>query len=134
MQEVAGAFNIGGMLLVGIMLGFVLLSFVFFGNRYYAVYRMDASGIYHEGSRGHDEGKRGITLRCKPFPVTGAVVRVRTKSKLLPWHKVDRFQEIPSMRVIILRRSFWHMLRLHMPDAETYAAVADFLAQRLKRV
>ena len=38
------------------------------------------------------------------------------------------------MRVIILRRSFWHMLRLHMPDAETYAAVADFLAQRLKRV
>jgi len=134
MHEVAAAFNIGGMLLVGIMLGFVLLSFVFFGNRYYAVYRMDAAGIYHEGSRGHDEGKRGVSLRCKPFPVTGAVTRVRTKSKLLPWHNVDRFQEIPSMRVIILRRSFWHMLRLHMPDAETYDAVAAFLAQRLKQV
>lgn len=133
LREVAAAFNIGALLLGGIVLGFVLLAFLFFGNRYYAVYRLDAAGIYHEGSRGHDQARRGICLCCKPYPVTGEVARARTKSKLLPWDKVDRFQEIPSMRVIILRRKFWHMLRLHMPDVETYAAVASFLAERLKK-
>jgi hypothetical protein len=133
MQEVAAAFHIGGMLIGGIMAGFVALAFLFFGNRYYAVYRMDATGVYHEGSRGHDAAGGLFSFRCKPYPVTGAVTRSRTRSRQLPWEKVDRFQAIPSMHVIILRRKFWHMLRLYMPDEKTYEAVAAFLAKRLQQ-
>ena len=134
LADVEQALAVGGMLLAAAMVGFVLMSLLFFGNRYYAVYRIDAGGIYHEGRRGRDESGGLISLRCKPYPVTGAVASSGgVRSRHLSWEKVDHFQDIPSMRVVILRRGRWHLLRLYTPDAETHARVTACLSARLGR-
>jgi hypothetical protein len=109
------------------------MGVVFFGNRYFAVYRMDGDGVYYEGSRGSDGSGAWFTLRARPYPVAGGIRAGRTRSRRLPWEKADRFQEIASMRVIVLRRGRWHLLRLYMPDAATHERVAAFLSRRLRR-
>ncbi len=131
--EAAASLSIGAMILVGVMAGFVALVSIFFGNRYYSVYRMDAGGIYHEGSRGGDGRGEWLTLRMRPYPVVGTVRAERTRSRYLQWDKVDRFHAIASMRTILLRRGFWHLLRLYLPDDETYRQAVALLAMRLNQ-
>lgn len=132
MTEISAALGIGAMILGGTMAGFVAMAFIFFGNRYFAVYRMDEAGVYHEGSRGHDASGKWFSFGLKPYPVQGEVTKARTRSRHLFWEKVDRFQSIPSMRVIVLRRGFWHLLRLYLPDAATYEQAVAFLKERLR--
>ncbi|WP_353120310.1 hypothetical protein [Nitratidesulfovibrio sp.] len=117
---------------VAIVIGFAAIAVLFFDNRYFALYQMDSGGIYHEGTRGHSEGDTVLCRNVLPYPVAGAVRARRTRSRYLPWEKVRSFQSVPSLRVIILRRGFWHMLHLYMPSAETHETVARYLATRLK--
>ena len=132
-QEIVVAISTGGLLMAGVMAGFIAISFVFFSNRYYSVYRMDSVGVYHEGSRGKDERREWLSLRVKPYPVIGQITPERTRSKHLLWEKVDRYHGIPSMRTIILRRGMWHLLRLYMPDDATYRKAMEFLSQNLQK-
>ena len=132
--DLSASLRIAGMVLLALMAGFIGVSTLFFRNRYYATYHMDSSGIYHEGTRGNDERKELFCLRLRPFPVVGAVSADRTRSRFLTWDKVDRFQDIASMRVILLRRKRWHMLRLYTPDAEIHGKVVSYLAQRLRQI
>jgi len=126
--------RIAGMVLLAVMAGFVGISILFFDNKYYATFHMDPSGIYHEGTRGRDEHKGLFCLRIRPFPVVGVVRAERTRSRFLVWDKVDRFQDIASMRVIVLQRGRWHMLRLYTPNATTHDEVVRYLAGRLRQV
>jgi len=116
---------------LGIMAGYVVFALFAFGNRYFALYQFDADGIYHESSRGTEKGGQRGFWRMRPYPVTGEVLATRTKDRTLAWEKVDRFQHIPSMRVIHLKRGFWHMLRLYTPDDETHSQVVRYLEERL---
>ena len=132
--DISNSLSIAGMVLLAVMAGFLCISVLFFGNKYYATYDMDLNGIYHEGTRGHDERKELFCLRLCPFPVVGAVCASRVRSRYMTWDKVDRFQEIGSMRVILLQRGRWHMLRLYMPDAEIHGKVVRYLAERLRQI
>jgi hypothetical protein len=134
MGDVVGALQISGMILAGVIAGFIVMAVVFFGNRYFAVYRIEEDGVYYESSRGSDGSGAWFTLRARPYPVTGDIKADRTCSRHLPWEKADRFQEIASMRVIMLRRGRRHLLRLYMPDAATHERVTAVLPQRLRRV
>ena len=134
MAEIQAAVSISGMALAAVMAGFIAMALLFFGNRYYAVYRIDGSGVYYEGSRGRDERKGWLCLRARAFPVVGAVTARRTRSRHLVWEKMDSFQDIASMRVIILRRGRWQLLRLYTPDAATHAGVIEALSTKLRRV
>lgn len=134
MAEIRAAFSVSGMALAAVMVGFIAMALLFFGNRYYAVYRIDASGVYYEGSRGRDERKGWLCLRAKAFPVVGAVRARRTRSRHLLWEKMDSFQDIASMRVIILRRGRWQLLRLYTPDAATHVRVVEVLSKKLRKV
>jgi hypothetical protein len=69
----------------------------------------------------------------RPFPVMGEVKAVRTRSRTLSWEKIDSFKDIRSMRVIILKRNFWHMMHLYTPDTACHATVAHYLSERLDR-
>ena len=133
-EDITNALSVAGMALLAVIAGFIGISVLFFGNKYYATYHMDSNGIYHEGARGNDECTAWFCLRLRPFPVIGAVKSDRTRSRHLTWAKVDRFQNIASMRVILLRRGRWHMLRLYSPDAETHGKVAEYLAERLRQI
>lgn len=125
--DITAALEVSALVLGAVMTGFLLLAFLFFSNRYFATFHMDPNGIYHEGSRGTDERGEWFCLRIRPYPVAGAIKAARTRSRHLRWDKVDSFQDIPGMRVIILRRGIWHMLRLYTPDAPTHEAVVRFL-------
>lgn len=132
--DIVDSAAMAGLVLLAVIAGFIGISLLFFGNRYYAAYHLDPSGIYHEGTRGSDERKALFCLRLRPFPVVGAISAARTRSRHLPWNKVDRFQDIASMRVILLRRGHWHMLRLYTPDTETHDKVVQYLAERLRQI
>lgn len=131
LTDIRTAFSVAGLVFSGILAGFAFLVIMFFGNRYFAAYRMDATGIYYESSRGEDENSTLLSLAARPFPVTGTIKAGSTKSRELPWDKVDRFQAIPSMRVIVLRRGMWHMMRLYLPDETTFNQVERRLETRL---
>ena len=133
-EDIATSLHVAGFVLLGVMIGFIGISVLFLNNRYYAMYHMDHSGIYHEGTRGTDESNELFCLRFRPFPVIGTVRTNSTRSRNLTWDKVDRFQDISSMRVFLLRRNFWHLLRLYTPDAETHDKVARYLAEHLRQV
>ena len=134
-QDIFDALGVAAMVLAAIVAGFLLLVFVFFGNRYYTTYHLDSSGVYHEGSRGKDGRKEFFSLRAKPYPVVGTMVASRTRGRHLIWEKVDGFQNIPGLRVLLLRRGVWHMARLYTPDESTHEKVAQYLRRRgLKEV
>lgn len=126
-EDVKNSFGAAAVVLLGIVGGFVGVSVLFFGNRYFVTYQMDSDGIYHEGTRGRDERTSSLCLRMRPFPVLGSLTASLTRSRYLTWDKVDRFQKFDPMRVVTLSRGRWHMLRMYMPDAATYELVTDFL-------
>ena len=132
-EDAATALAVSGLVFLAILGGLVFVSVVFFGNRYFAVYRADSSGMYHEGSRGRD-GRKGLFTHWKAMPVAGAVEAARTHGRFMPWEKADRFHDLPAMRAIVLKRGFWHILRLYTPDADTHERVARYLEGRLKKV
>lgn len=129
--DITAALKVSALVLSAVMTGFLLLTVLFFSNRYFATFHMDSKGIYHEGSRGADERGEWFCLRIRPYPVVGAIKATKTRSRHLLWDKVDSFQNLPCMRVIILRRGIWHMLRLYTPDVTTHEAVVQFLTDFL---
>lgn len=132
-EDVYTSLRAAAFVALAILAAFLLVSLVFFDNRYFAVYQLDSGGIYHESSRGTDEKRVMLYLKTRPGPVAGSVKAGRTRSRHLPWEKTDRFQPIPAMRVIVLRRGIWHMMRLYLPDDATFAKAEEFLAGRLKK-
>lgn len=134
-QDIFDSLGVALMVLIAIVTGFLVLVFVFFNNRYFTTYHLDSSGVYHEGSRGGDEREEFFSLHVKPYPVVGTMTASRTRGRHLIWEKVDRFQNIPGMRVLLLRRGMWHMARLYTPDEDTHEKVAQYLRRRgLKEV
>lgn len=130
-DDLASSLHISGMVFLAVMAGFAGVAFVFFGNRYFATFQIDSDGIYTEGSRGRNERAEWLCLRVKPYPVIGAVAASRVRGRRLGWEKVDRFLDIPAMRVILLQRSRWNMMRLYLPDRVTHDAVVCFLKRQL---
>ncbi len=130
--DVLSAFWMSCLVFAALLAGIAAVSILFFGNRYFAVYQADASCLYYEGSRGRDE-RPGFFYYIRAMPVVGSVRAVRTSGKRLAWEKADHIQDIPSMRVIIIKRGFWHILRLYTPDSATHEQVARYLKQRLEK-
>ena len=131
--DIITSLGVAGMVLLAVIGGFISISALFFRNKYYATYRMDSEGIFHEATRGNDECKELFCLRLRPFPVVGKINAERTRSQHLAWDKADRFQDIASMQVILLQKRRWHMLRLYLPDAESHGKVVHYLAERLRQ-
>lgn len=116
-----------------IILAFVVLGLLCFRNRYFALFRFDNEGIYSEGCRGTDQRNDFFCPFTRPCPVWEPLHSAHVTSRHLPWYKVKSFVDIPSMRVIHLKRGCWHMLRLYTPDAVTHAKVVASLVQRLHK-
>jgi hypothetical protein len=131
LDEILTFLHFSSMMFLAIIVGFVGMSVLFFGNRYFATFRLDETGIYHEGSRGRDESRETLSLSLKPYPVTGALDAHRTRSRRIVWEKVDRFRDFPEGRVIHIRRGRWNMVRVYTPDMETHTRVVAFLRKRL---
>lgn len=121
-----------GFFLVAVAAVFIAVSLLFFGNRYYAVFNLTPTGVYHRVTRGHDESGMRFALTARPFAVRGAVSGKATKEKELPWEKVDHFTDFPNMRTIQLKRGRWHMMRLYTPDIGTHNDVVAFLAEKIR--
>lgn len=132
-EDAITSLRAAGLVFLAVPAALAVVSILFFGNRYFAVYHADLSGIYHEGSRGRDS-RGGLFAYWRAMPVEGPVKAARTHGRFMPWEKADRFHDLASLRVIVLKRGFWHILRLYTPDAETHERVTRYLEGRLKRV
>lgn len=121
-----------GLFLVAIVAVFIAVSLLFFRNRYYALFNLTSTGVYHRVTRGHDESGVQFALAARPFAVRGGVSGKATKEKELPWEKVDHFADFPDMRTIQLKRGRWHMMRLYTPDIGTHNEVVAFLAKKIR--
>lgn len=130
-SEVITSLHFSGMTFLAIMAGFIAVSALFFGNRYFATFLMDDTGIYQEGSRGRDERRETLSFSLKPYPVVGVLSAARTRSKHIMWEKVDNFRDFSSNRVIFVRRGRWNMVKLYTPDMETHGRAVQFLTNRL---
>ena len=123
-----------GVFLAAVVGVFWLVGLLFFGNRYFALYHLTPSGIYHQGTRGHDRSGRDWYFGIRPQPVDGFVTGKKSQEKELPWEKVDHFIDFASMRSVQLKRGRWHMLRLYTPDEKTHSLVVAYLSERLRQV
>jgi hypothetical protein len=124
------ALTASGSIFAALVSGFALISLFAFRNRYFALYQMDASGIYYEGARGCDAGRPAQCLRMRASPARGEVKARRVVGRKLLWENMDSFRQIPDMHVIILKRGFWHVARLYFPDTASCGQAADYLANR----
>ncbi len=116
-----------------LILSFFGISLLLFGNKYFAIYHFDAGGLYYEGIRGFDNRNDLLPLHIKPYPVVGEIVANRTRSRHIPWEKLTRYQDIASMRVIILRRGYWHMAKVYTPDSATHHKAIDLISSYLEK-
>lgn len=130
--DLAAMLGIAGTCFAAFIVCFIVVSLLFFGNRYFAAFHCTPNGIHHSGMRGNDERGETVSLRMRPYPVTGGIIKGRGREKDLPWEKVDRFVDFPSMRSIQLKRGPWHMLRLYTPDEETHVRVVAYLSARFE--
>lgn len=129
--DVIHSFLASLLVFVAIMISFFCISLLFFGNRYFATYSFDAGGLYYEGIRGSDKRDGLLPLHIKPYPVVGEITVQKTRSRHIPWEKLTRYQDIASMRVIILRRGFWHMAKVYTPDCVTHQKAIDIISAYL---
>lgn len=113
---------------------FLLSGFLLFRNRYFVLYHLTSGGIYLRTVKGRDESGSFLMAAIRPLPVVGTVTGKKPHEKDLPWEKVDRFVDYPSMRSVQLKRGRWNMLRLYTPDPATHARLVAYLAGRLTRV
>ena len=131
--DLTAMLGIAGTCFAAFIACFIVVSLLFFGNRYFAAFHCTPSGIHHSGMRGNDGRGEVVSLRMKPYPVIGGIIKGRSREKDLPWEKIDRFVDFPSMRSIQLKRGPWHMLRLYTPDAEMHGRVVAYLSARFDR-
>jgi hypothetical protein len=128
--DVKDALVASGVTLTALVSGFAFVSLFAFRNRYFVLYQMDSSGIYHEGARGSDAGRMAACLRLRAFPVAGELTTRRVVGRKLLWEQIDSFRYIPDMHVILLKRGFWNVTRLYFPDSAYCEQAADYLANR----
>jgi hypothetical protein len=111
-------------------LGLFVVGFLMLRNRFYALFVLNEHHIYWEARR-RTRGA-GVFLGCRPRPAGANGSSPRAFSREIPWNRVDGFASFPSMRTILVKRGVWEIIRLYMPDDETYEKVRAFLASRMR--
>lgn len=130
-EEILAAFAFAGWLPLFIFCVFLFFGVVFFRNRYVALYRFDADGVYCESmvKRG---GPLKESLRRRPFPVGEILEPARSVVKTLPWEEIDAVLPMEDMLVVLLKKKESVRMRLYCPDEAHFSRVLSECALRLE--
>lgn len=114
-DNVIASFYVGMYLALATLAAFLLMGIVIFRNRYAALYRIDAHGIYCEYMRG------GIRAIGNPGLFFGfAVEPVRdprkTVEKRIPREDIRSLRVMGRARVIVVRGKRGNLVKIHCPD------------------
>ncbi len=112
---------------------FALVGLTLMGNRFFARYVLNGSGVSYETARGVGSGLG----RCRygglrPWGISSNEVSYQA-SKWILWEKLQVIREHPSWRVISLCSSVMPVVRLYCPDQETYQRALALCREELGR-
>ena len=130
-EEILAAFAFAGWLPLFLFCVFAVFGVVFFRNRYVALYRFDADGVYCESmvKRG---GPLKESLHLRPFPVGEILEPARSVVKTLPWEEIDAVRSMEDMLVVLLKKKGGVRMRLYCPDEMLFSRVLSECALRLE--
>lgn len=115
----AAAFYIGMYLAGAALAAFVFVGGVLFGNRYAALYRIDAHGVYLEYMRGGIRALDRVFLPTTAFAVEPVRDPSRTVEKRIPWEAIRSLRIMEKPRVMVLRSKRGTLAKIYCPDVET---------------
>lgn len=120
----------------GYVAGAIVAVFLFvgvlLGNKYAALYKMDARTAYCETMRGAVRGEKSAFFRRKPYPIDPLLSPTKSRAKTVAWADVRGILPIPSLRTVILKGNRGGtILKVYCPDDETFAAAVRFIIERL---
>ena len=109
---------------------YTAVSLIFYRKGFLTLYRFEKNGIFMETMRAAKD--QPFALFCtKPFPAPENCNPFRSVSKDVSWDEVRRVEEIPSLRVLLIKGRWGTRLRVWCPDEETYGAALSFADARL---
>ncbi|MDD2206342.1 MAG: hypothetical protein WCQ97_07535 [Aminobacterium sp.] len=112
------AIKVGGFAALMFSGVFVLVSLLFFSNRFYGRFYLDREGVLYVTVRGRAVSHAPL-FATRPFPVSDLDVTKRAEKRVY-WNRVDTIEPFEKWRVIGLKKKNKTVLRLYCPDKEIY--------------
>ncbi|MCU0276633.1 MAG: hypothetical protein MUF02_07255 [Acidobacteria bacterium] len=125
----SGLFPVLGLVLAGFFVMFMLISLVFFGNRFPTRFTLTDRAVYWEG-RSRAAKKANVlaivlgVLARRPAVAGAGLLAASSNAGSLPWKSVRRVKEYPTACVITIMNSWRVVIRLYC-SAENYAPVVE---------
>lgn len=117
--------------LAGAIIAVFLIAGIFaLRNKYAALYRIDARGVYVETMRANEI--KGEWFHTAPFPI-GPIHRLKSTPRVFAWQDITGYQEVDSVRAITLKGKRGTLTKIFCPDDDVYAAALRALDARLKK-
>lgn len=112
---VIASFYVGMYLALAALAAFFLVGVFIFRNRYAALYRIDAHGIYCEYMRGgiRAVGKTGLFSGFAVEPVRDPR---KTVEKRIPWEDIGSLRVMENARVMVVRGKRGNLAKIYCPD------------------
>jgi len=129
--SLGGIFPILGIILAAFFVMFLLISLVFFGNRYPTRFTLTDRAVYWSGrSRvGRKANALAIVLGIlarKPAVAGAGMLGAASEDGKLSWKSVRRIKEYPTERVITIMNSWRVVIRLYCTP-ENYQAATEIV-------
>ncbi len=116
---------------MGLFLLTLLVALVFFLNRYWARFTLDAIGVRFESARWTRKLGRAVSAGnwifglLKAMPVNAGIALLHSgKEWFYPWEDIRRVTFHPKLRVISLKNGWRTVIRIYCPTEEHYRGAA----------
>lgn len=116
-DAVMASFFIGMYLALAALAAFVFVGGFLFGNRYAALYRIDAHGIYCEYMRGDIHAIGRIFLPGRGYAVSPVRDPHKTVEKRIQWESIRSIGVMEKQRVLVIRGRRGTLAKVYCPDA-----------------
>jgi len=129
LSSLGGIFPVMGWVLAGLFGLMILISLIFFGNRYPTRFTLTEKGVSWAGlSRtGRKASRLAVLLGAlggKPGVAGAGLLAASSNEGSLPWKSVRRVKIYPSPRVITIMNSWRVVIRLYC-SPDNFQAVAE---------
>ncbi len=113
-------------LAAGIMIGFLVVSFVFLRNRYVVLVCLDSDGVYCESMR-RGRGPFDESFHWRAFPVVYTPFQMKGIVRQVFWNEVLSVLFLPVYRVLVLKLQSGANLRIYCPDSTLFIKAQLFI-------
>lgn len=128
---ITAAFHISMYLALAALAAYLFVGLLLLSNRYAALYRIDAHGVYCEYMRGSIRAVTRVFLPWRGFAVEPLREPSRTVEKRFGWNEIRSLQLMEGMRVIVLKGRRGTLTKIYCPDQSVFRDAAERLRNNL---